>query len=88
MLTQLQKARPAHQAIVTRPPVLPFETDQYLILASEGGSEGGSMWTKDPQAATQFPSMREAARAAIRLPSALRAYGLPRVRDLPVRAAH
>lgn len=84
MLTQLQKARPAHQAIVTRPPVLPFETDQYLILASEGGL----MWTKDPQAATQFPSMREAARAAIRLPSALRAYGLPRVRDLPVRAAH
>ena len=38
---------------------------------------GATDWTPDPKAATAFASMREAARAALRLPAAVRAYGLP-----------
>jgi hypothetical protein len=40
-------------------------------------------WIDDPQGATAFESMREATRAAIRLPAGLRAYSLPWPLDVP-----
>lgn len=45
-------------------------------------------WVPDPAAATTFPSMREATRAATRLPSSLRAFGLPRDPKPAVSSAH
>jgi hypothetical protein len=56
-----------------RPAVLSRGDGAYLRL----GDQTGPVWVKSPWAATAFPSMRDAARAAIRLPSALRAFGLP-----------
>jgi len=47
--------------------------DQYLLLASDGATR----WTTDLATATAFESMREATRAAMRLPSAIRAFGVP-----------
>jgi hypothetical protein len=48
--------------------------DRYLVLATSGRYE----WTSDPRQATAFPSMREAARMALKLPATLRAFGLLR----------
>jgi hypothetical protein len=45
----------------------------YLMLSDAGAAD----WTRDPAAATAFASMREATRAALRLPASLKAYGLP-----------
>ena len=45
----------------------------YLKLSTAGAAD----WTHDPAAATAFASMREAMRMALRLPAALKAYGLP-----------
>ena len=61
-------------ALISRTAGLPGAPASYLLL-SEGGAPD---WTADPKAATTFPSMREAARMALRLPASLRAYGLPR----------
>jgi hypothetical protein len=64
-------------ALVTRP----CERDdaaRYLLIAPEGGPR----WVHDPEQATAFASMREATRMALRLPSALRAFGLPRAPEL------
>jgi hypothetical protein len=36
-----------------------------------------AVWTEMSEAAQQFPNLREATRAAMRLPSRLRAYALP-----------
>jgi hypothetical protein len=66
-------------ALVTRPQLSLDEPTQYLLLSSEGAPA----WTGDPTAATAFESMREAIRAATRLPSRLRAFGLPVPCDLP-----
>lgn len=54
------------------------DTQRYLFVTSAGAP----VWVEDPQAATAFSSMREAARMALRLPVALRAFSLPR--DLEV----
>lgn len=62
------------QALVSRTEVRPDAPASYLVLTEAGAAD----WTADPQAATPFPSMREAARMALRLPAAVRAYGLPR----------
>lgn len=61
-------------AVISRPGA----QASYLLL-SETGAAG---WTSDPKAATAFASMREATRMALRLPSHLRAYGLPRGGEL------
>ena len=66
-------------ALVTRAPVT-GGGEQYLMLTASGQYA----WTSDPRMATAFPSMREAARMAIGLPSALRAFGL--LRDIEVDA--
>lgn len=72
MIPQAQIA-PQNPAVVARPQIRPSDADQYLMLTALGAAA----WTTDPRAATAFPSMREATRAALRLPSNLRAFGLP-----------
>ncbi|MGZ3274855.1 MAG: hypothetical protein ACXU82_17625 [Caulobacteraceae bacterium] len=47
--------------------------DRYLRLTETGACE----WVLDPDAATPFASMREAARMAVRLPAGQRAFGVP-----------
>lgn len=70
---------PAHiPAIVARPGVRSDEHESYLLL----NPLGQATWTGDPMVATTFESMREAARAAFRLPANVRAYGLPRSVEL------
>jgi hypothetical protein len=61
-------------ALISRTAGPPGAPASYLLL-SDGGAPD---WTPDPRRATTFPSMREAARMALRLPANLRAYGLPR----------
>lgn len=60
----------------SRPAVIsrPGACDSYLLLSDSGATD----WTPDASRATTFPSMREAARMALRLPAALRAFGIPR----------
>jgi len=60
-------------AIVSRRGERADESACYLALSADGQPS----WTSDPQHATTFVSMREAARMAFRLPANLRAYGLP-----------
>jgi hypothetical protein len=72
-----QATRPA---IVSRCDTYRNAQDRYLQLTAEGTPR----WIEDPEAATAFESMREAQRAAVRLPAALRAYGVPRHAELMV----
>lgn len=60
-------------ALVARTEIRAGMPAAYLVLAATGAAD----WTSDPAAATPFASMREATRAAMRLPAALKAYGLP-----------
>jgi hypothetical protein len=64
----------SHAALVARRQLAPGAPGQYLQLSTECPPR----WTSDPEAATAFESMREAARAAARLPAAVCAYGMPR----------
>lgn len=68
----------AHPALVSRPVLRADEPASYLML----NPQGQAAWTTDPATATSFASMREAMRAAMRLPSNLRAFGL--LRDVEV----
>jgi len=70
-------------AVVSRPPIHAREPIRYLVA-----SDAAAQWTDDPLAATAFASMREAARAALRLPSAVRAFGLPLQSELTARELH
>jgi hypothetical protein len=58
--------------------------NSYLQLLPSGAAE----WTADAEAATVFASMREATRTAMRLPSMLRAFSLPRGAELTAPAVH
>jgi hypothetical protein len=60
-------------ALISRTEVRAGAAASYLLLSDNGAAD----WTADPKQATAFPSMREAARMALRLPANLRAYGLP-----------
>lgn len=71
----------ASAAIVCRPPHFREASDQYLVLTEDGQPK----WVSDPESATPFPSMREAARMAFRLPASDRAYGLPRDSEITIR---
>jgi hypothetical protein len=62
-----------HAAVVSRRELDPRAPDRYLQLSTEGPPR----WTLDPEAATTFVSMREAARAAARLPASLCAFSVP-----------
>ena len=46
---------------------------QYLVQTAKGRDE----WIVSSQAAAQFQNLREATRAALRLPSNLKAFALP-----------
>jgi hypothetical protein len=63
----------ASLAVVSRTEPRAGAPVSYLLLTEAGATD----WTVDPGRATAFASMREAARMALRLPAALRAYGLP-----------
>jgi len=71
----------SHAAIVSRRDADATAPGRYLQLTA-----AGAKWIDDPAAATAFDSMREAFRAAVRLPAALRAYGVPRHAELMVGA--
>ncbi len=72
-----ENIRASHPALVSRAPSSSTSSSQgdalYLVLAPD--SQPG--WTPEPAAATAFETMREAARAALRLPAALRAFSVP-----------
>lgn len=68
-------------AIVSRATAQPWAPNHYLRVESEGPAS----WTLDPRAATAFASMKEATRAALALPSSLRAFGLPLRTELVAR---
>lgn len=70
-----------HPALVTRPAIA-AEPTKYLWVNANGALE----WVADPAQATAFASMREAARMALRLPAAVRAFGLPRDVELHASA--
>lgn len=70
-----------HPALVTRP-VNAAEAAKYLQVDADGVLQ----WVADPAKATAFASMREAARMALRLPAAMRAFGLPRDIELHAQA--
>ena len=67
-----------HPALVSRANLRDRDEPSYLQLTPTGQTA----WTPDAAAATAFPSMREATRAAMRLPANLRAFSL--LRDLEV----
>lgn len=69
-----------HTAIVARRDSDPRKPGLYLQLSEAGAPT----WTADPLAATAFESMREAMRAACRLPAAACAFGVPRQTELLV----
>lgn len=72
----------ANHAIVAR--TADHDGDHYLQLPAAGAPA----WVADPAFATTFPSMREATRMASRLPSRLRAFGLPREPELALFGPH
>lgn len=59
-------------AVVSRPPERPGAPELYLRVTPHG-----LQWTADAEEATTFETLREATRAALRLPCGLRAFGLP-----------
>jgi len=71
MATQAQTQ--SHDAIVACHPIN-GAAERYLRVTPQGAA----VWEADPVTATAFESMREATRAALRLPGSLRAFGLPR----------
>ncbi|HXQ12279.1 MAG TPA: hypothetical protein VN805_14885 [Caulobacteraceae bacterium] len=71
-------------AIVSRPLLRAKDPDLYLAI----GSNGAVSWTNDVEAATAFDSMKEAMRAALRLPGAYRAFGLPLRTELSAHDIH
>jgi hypothetical protein len=79
-MSAVQSLFPPHLALVARAEARPGAAPSYLRLLETGAAD----WTSDPASATTFASMREAARMALRLPAALRAFGLPR----PAEALH
>jgi hypothetical protein len=71
-----------HDAIVARPAAGADGAASYLRLDDAGRPS----WIGDPADATAFVSMREAARAAFRLPASFRAFGL--LRSVELKLSH
>jgi len=78
-----KRAAPTAGALVARRPV-GADHDEYLHLTTGGGV----IWVDDPVIATSFETMRDATRAAVRLPSGLRAFSLPRQPEVDLRTVH
>lgn len=74
---------PAHAAVVAKTDTA-SHAESYLLMMPAGDA----LWVADPEVATTFASMREATRAASRLPARQRAYGLPREAELAVHRLH
>jgi hypothetical protein len=81
MATLDRTARPLSPAVVTKAHLDEHASDNYLFLTPLGQAT----WVEDPEAATAFASMREATRMAMRLPSNLRAFSLPRETEIALR---
>ncbi len=73
-MSQVQAFSVPHMALVARAGARRDEPELYLRLSGAGAPT----WTADPDDAQVFASMREAARASLRLPGDLRAFALPR----------
>jgi hypothetical protein len=71
LLSKFKPERPTGAIVSKVDPIA--HADRYLHVADDGAFE----WVGDPEEATPFASMREAARIAVRLPSAQRAFGVP-----------
>lgn len=71
---------PEHPALVSRASCRAKDPADYLVLTSDT-----PVWTRDPARATPFVSMKEAMRAALRLPGEIRAFGLPLESELTLR---
>jgi hypothetical protein len=69
--TAFQAVRPCGALVSKVDPVA--HADRFLHLTEAGAYE----WVVDPEQATPLPSMREAVRMAVRLPSSQRAFGVP-----------
>jgi hypothetical protein len=72
------------EAIVAKPGLTDVSPSRYLLITPAGAA----IWVDDAEAATAFVSMREATRMAMRLPSAVKAFGLPREPELAVQRLH
>ena len=72
---------PLSRAAIVARQSAPGDLGQYLRLTDAGAPT----WIDDPHAATPFASMREAMRASLRLPTALRAFAVPREVEFGVR---
>ena len=73
-----------HSALVVRPAVAKRDPELYLCLRPNGSVA----WTDDVEAATAFESMKEAARAALRLPGGYHAFGIPRRTERALHEIH
>jgi hypothetical protein len=71
-------------AVVSKPNLGKADPSQYLRL----DGEGRLAWVEDPLSATVFESMRDAMRMTLRLPSGLRAFGLPLEVEVDAYKAH
>jgi hypothetical protein len=72
------------EAVVAQAGPTELAPSRYLVITPTGAA----IWVEDPEFATAFPSMREATRAAMRLPAGLKAFSLPRETELTVRKLH
>lgn len=76
--------QPSSAALIVVPGATESAPNRYLQIAPDGAA----VWVEDPESATPFASMREAARMAFRLPARLRAFGLPRASELALKRLH
>lgn len=82
-MSLIEMSQPQNPAVVTK--ASPIDSRETYLLVTAGG---GTRWVDDPETATAFASMREATRMAMRLPSNLRAFSLPRTAGSASRQIH
>lgn len=84
MATLDQTCSQPSRALVAKLKNLDGVGERYLLVTPAGKA----IWVDDPEAATPFPSMREATRMAVRLPSSHRAFGLLREVEVALHRPH
>jgi hypothetical protein len=84
MATLDPTARRTSPAVVTKAHLEQQSPETYLLITPAGRA----IWVEDPQAATTFASMREGTRMAMRLPSSVKAFSLPREPEIAFRSLH
>jgi len=80
----LNQGPATNTSIVARHSHSARDAEEYLVVSPQGAP----IWTADPRSATTFISMREATRAALRLPAAGCAFSLPLRPELAALAAN